>query len=77
MLKAKSSVRPGFNRRDYTMHFVPAKVFRKQQKKIVKMCMQAYDKVGIIRNVIDFMGDFASQGITLVHPNKTIERILS
>lgn len=36
--------------------------------------MQAYDKVGIVRNVIDLMGDFASQGLTLVHPNKSIER---
>ena len=36
--------------------------------------MQAYDKVGIIRNVIDLMSDFASQGLTLVHPNKTIEK---
>jgi len=36
--------------------------------------MQAYDKVGIIRNIIDLMGDFASQGLVLVHPNKTIEK---
>ena len=36
--------------------------------------MQAYDKVGIVRNVIDLMGDFSSQGLTLVHPNKTIEK---
>ncbi len=36
--------------------------------------MQAYDKVGIIRNVIDLMSDFASQGLILVHPNKTIEK---
>ena len=36
--------------------------------------MQAYDRVGIIRNVIDLMSDFASQGLTLVHPNKTIEK---
>ena len=36
--------------------------------------MNAYDRVGIIRNVIDLMSDFASQGLTLVHPNKTIEK---
>lgn len=36
--------------------------------------MQAYDRVGIIRNVVDLMSDFASQGLTLVHPNKTIEK---
>ena len=38
------------------------------------MCMDAYDKVGIIRNVIDLMGDFGSQGINLVHPNKSAEK---
>ena len=36
--------------------------------------MQAYEKVGIIRNVIDLMSDFASQGLAIVHPNKTIEK---
>ena len=36
--------------------------------------MQAYDRVGIIRNVIDLMSDFSSQGLVLVHPNKTIEK---
>jgi hypothetical protein len=36
--------------------------------------MEAYDKVGIVRNVIDLMGDFGSQGITIIHPNKAIER---
>ena len=29
---------------------------------------------GLIRNVIDLMADFGSQGIRLVHPNKRIER---
>ena len=36
--------------------------------------MNAYDKVGIIRNVVDLMSDFASQGLVLVHPNKNIEK---
>ena len=38
------------------------------------MCMDAYDTVGLIRNIIDLMSDFSAQGIVLVHPNKTIER---
>ena len=38
------------------------------------MCMDAYDRVGIIRNVIDLMGDFSSQGISIIHPNKSIEK---
>ena len=34
----------------------------------------AYQRHGLIKNVIDLMGDFASQGIRLVHPNKKIEK---
>lgn len=33
-----------------------------------------YKRHGLIRNIIDLMGDFASQGIRLVHPNKRIEK---
>jgi hypothetical protein len=36
--------------------------------------MNAYEKVGIIKNVIDLMGDFGSQGITLVHPDKNAQK---
>ena len=38
------------------------------------MCMDAYDKVGIVRNIIDLMGDFGSQGINIVHENKSVEK---
>lgn len=33
-----------------------------------------YKKHGLIRNIIDLMSDFGSQGIRLVHPNKRIEK---
>tara|TARA_R100000805_G_C3626257_1_gene137290 strand:+ start:109 stop:1857 length:1749 start_codon:yes stop_codon:yes gene_type:complete len=36
--------------------------------------MDAYEKVGIIRNVIDLMGDFGCQGINIVHENKSVEK---
>ena len=72
-IEPSRSVRPSFHKGSYTA-FRPGEAVPTKQKRIIKMCMQAYDKVGIIRNVIDLMGDFASQGITLVHPNKTIER---
>ena len=67
------SVRPSFTKNDYNA-FRPSEQVPYRQKRIIKACMEAYDKVGIIRNVIDLMSDFASQGITLVHPNKTIEK---
>jgi hypothetical protein len=67
------SVRTGFNREDYN-RFRSSEAVPKQQKEAIKMCMAAYDRVGIIRNVIDLMADFAGQGINIVHPNKRIEK---
>jgi len=67
------SVRPSYNRSDYDA-FRPGEAVPYRQKRIMAACGTAYDKVGIIRNVIDLMSDFASQGLVLVHPNKQIEK---
>tara|TARA_R110000765_G_scaffold68868_1_gene133240 strand:+ start:7460 stop:9583 length:2124 start_codon:yes stop_codon:yes gene_type:complete len=72
-IESNRSVRPSFSRSDYDA-FRPGEAVPTQQKRIIGMCMGAYDKVGIIRNVIDLMSDFSSQGLVLVHPNKTIEK---
>ena len=72
-IEPNRSVRTSFLREDYD-NFRPGESVSNKQKKIIKMSMQAYDRVGIIRNVIDLMSDFASQGLTLVHPNRTIEK---
>jgi hypothetical protein len=72
-IETNRSVRPSFYRSDYES-FRPGETIPSKQKKIMSMCMSAYDRVGIIRNVIDLMSDFASQGLVLVHPNKTIEK---
>ena len=72
-IEPNRSVRTGFTREDYN-RFRSAEAVPKQQKEAIKMCMAAYDRVGIIRNVIDLMADFAGQGITIVHPNKRIEK---
>ena len=72
-IEPNTSVRPGFLRQDYD-YFRPGESISKKQKRIIKQCMVAYDKVGIIRNVIDLMSDFSSQGLNIYHPNKTIEK---
>jgi hypothetical protein len=72
-IEPNRSVRPSFGRSDYDA-FRPGEAIPSKQKKIMAMCMSAYDRVGIIRNVVDLMSDFASQGLVLVHPNKTIEK---
>lgn len=72
-IESNRTVRPSFNRGDYssfrTSESIPAR-----QKQIMKMCMDAYDKVGIVRNIIDLMGDFACQGMSIVHPIKSVEQ---
>ena len=72
-IEPNRSVRPGFNSRDYYAFRQDEEVPRRA-KRIIKMCMDAYDKVGIVRNVIDLMGDFGSQGINIVHENKSVEK---
>lgn len=72
-IEPNRNVRPSFDRSDYDA-FRPGEAIPVRQKKIMAACMVAYDRVGIIRNVIDLMSDFASQGLVLVHPNKAIEK---
>ena len=72
-LEPGRSVKPSFTRDDYNA-FRPGEAVPQKQKRIMASCMGAYDTVGIIRNVIDLMSDFASQGLTLYHPNKNIEK---
>ena len=72
-IEPNRSVRTGFLREDYDS-FRPGESVSNYQKRIMKMCMQAYDKVGIVRNVVDLMSDFAAQGLTIVHPNKNVEK---
>jgi len=67
------SVKSGFTHSDYYA-FRPEEQVPTKQKHIIKMCMDAYDKVGIVRNIIDLMGDFGCQGVNLVHENKSVEK---
>jgi hypothetical protein len=71
-VETNRSVRPQMGRRDYN-RFRPGEAVPKKQKQAIKMCMDAYEKVGIIHNVIDLMGDFASQGIELLHEDPKIQ----
>jgi len=61
-----------FSRFDYE-GFRPNDAIPTTPKGIIHACMEAYRKVGIIRNVIDLMGDFGCQGIEIVHPNRRIQ----
>lgn len=72
-LDTNVSGRPGLTRTDYD-YFRPDEAIPTQIKYIFKKADSIYSRVGLVKNVIDLMGDFASQGIRLVHPNKRIEK---
>tara|TARA_Y100000592_G_scaffold100630_1_gene181597 strand:- start:3956 stop:5947 length:1992 start_codon:yes stop_codon:yes gene_type:complete len=72
-IEPNRSVRPSFTGSDYYAFRTEEQV-PKKAKRIIKMCMDAYDKVGIVRNVIDLMGDFGCQGINIVHENRSAEK---
>lgn len=67
------SGRPGLTKSDY-YNFRPEEAPPEKIKDIIKRAEHIYQRVGLVKNVIDLMGDFASQGIRLVHRDKRVER---
>ena len=72
-LDKNTSGRPGLTRSDYD-YFRPDEAVPREVKLVIRKAEDIYQRVGLVKNVIDLMGDFASQGIRLVHKNKRIER---
>jgi hypothetical protein len=72
-IEPNRSVRPSFGPNDYYA-FRPNEATPRKQKRAIKLCMDAYEKVGIVRNIIDLMGDFGCQGINIAHENKSVEK---
>lgn len=71
-LAPRISGRPGMTRGDYEA-FRPSETVPQKFADIFKMTERVYKRVGLIRNIIDLMGDFGSQGIRLVHTDKRYE----
>lgn len=72
-LDRNTSGRPGMTRSDY-YYFRPGEAVPLRIKHIIQKAEDIYQRVGLVKNVIDLMGDFACQGVRLVHKNKRIER---
>ena len=72
-LTTNSDGRPGLSRSDYD-YFRPGEAVPVKQKDIIARAEEIYQRVGLVKNIIDLMGDFAVQGIRLSHRNKRIER---
>ncbi len=72
-LTPNTSGRPGLTRRDYD-RFRPSEQVPVKHKDITKFAERVYKKNGLIRNIIDLMGDFACQGIRISCANKRDEK---
>ena len=72
-LTTNLSGKPGLRSSDYD-YFRPDQKVPETHKDIIAFARKAYRRIGLIRNAIDLMGDFACQGIRLVHQNKRIEK---
>lgn len=72
-IEGGQSVRGDFTRTDYE-YFRPYEAIPTKPEDIIKSCDYAYRSIGLIRNVIDLMGDFGVQGIEIVHSNRQIQK---
>ncbi len=72
-LTPNTSSRPGLTRRAYD-EFRPSERVPTKHKDIVKFADKIYKKNGLIRNIIDLMGDFACQGVRISCANKRDEK---
>jgi hypothetical protein len=72
-LDGQTGSRPGLTKSDY-YNFRPEEAPPYKIKNILRRAEEIYQRVGLVKNVIDLMGDFASHGVRLVHKNKRIER---
>jgi hypothetical protein len=72
-IDGQTSSRPGFTKSDYD-YFRPDEAIPTEIKAIFGMADQIYNRVGLVKNVIDLMGDFAAQGIRLSCKDKKTER---
>ncbi len=67
------SVRDDFARSDYE-YFRPNESIPTKPKDIIRACNNAYQRIGIVRNVFDLMSDFTSAGIQFCHENPSIQQ---
>jgi len=72
-LASDVNLRTGHNRHNYDTHR-PNDKLPTEHAEIIRACQAVYRKVGMVRNIIDLMTDFAAEGLELQHTTKTQER---
>lgn len=68
-----TTVKSDYNKDDYDF-FRPSDKNQHSDEDIINACMRVYKRVGIVRNIIDLMSEFACKGIKLVHEDENIEK---
>jgi len=68
-----SDLKGGFNRWDYYSQR-PEDSVPVGNSDIILTAQNFYRKIGLVRNIIDLMGDFASEGLIFKHPVRSQER---
>lgn len=68
------SVIDGFYRSDYE-YFRPGESLPRKRKDVISACLASYDHNEIVNNVVNLMSELTSQGVRLVHPVKSLERL--
>lgn len=71
--QARVKQRPGHNRRDQDSAR-PEDRMPTSHQDIVLAAQALYRRVGIVRNIIDMMSDFAAEGMKFEHPIKSQKR---
>lgn len=49
---------------------VPYACSQEDYRRIMLMCLAAYEKTGVVRSVIDMMSEFAAEGVEIIHPDE-------
>jgi hypothetical protein len=64
-------VRPPYERKHYEQfrpnERIPEGRTQEEQREIMMACIAAYERVGVIRSVIDMMSEFAAEGVDIIH----------
>lgn len=67
-------VRPPFDRGNYESYRpndrIPEGKTQQEQHEIMKLCVSAYERIGVVRSVIDMMSEFAAEGVEIVHEDE-------
>ncbi len=68
------SVREGMTWDDYN-YFRPNEAVPTKTKDIIRSCLHNYYSVGFVRNTLDLMSEFATEGVRWTHANKQVEKL--